>query len=195
VAIASTTPDALIAMAEEQRPDLAAAAAQAQAAESSLALARRQRIPDVALTGNYQQQGRGQDALQPPTATFGVQLLLPVLDRNQGAIAKSESQLRAQRLLREKVEAQVTADVRTAWSAFVTAQARAERSQTALLERARRARELVDYQYQKGAVSLFERLDAERQYVTAVVESYQTLADFWTALYQLEAAVGTELDS
>jgi cobalt-zinc-cadmium efflux system outer membrane protein len=194
-ALAGTTPAGLIALAEEHRPDLAAAAAQARSAEAALALARRQRLPDVALTGNYQQEGRGQDALQPPTATFGVQLPLPILDRNQGGIARSESQLRSQRLLRDKLDAQITADVRTAWATFAAARARAERAQSALVESARRARDLVAYQYQKGAVSLFERLDAERVYVAAVVESFQALADFWTSLYQLEASVGMELES
>jgi outer membrane protein, heavy metal efflux system len=192
-ALAGATSDSLLALAEEHRPDLAAAAAQERGAEAALALARRQRLPDVALTGNYLQQGRGQDALQPPTATFGVLLPLPILDRNQGAIVKSEAQLRAQRLLREKVEAQIATDVRTAWTAFQSARARAERSQERLVETARKARDLVAYQYQKGAVSLFERLDAERVYVAVTAESFQTMADFWTSLYQLDASVGMEL--
>jgi cobalt-zinc-cadmium efflux system outer membrane protein len=192
-ALAGATSESLLALAEAHRPDLAAAAAQERSAEAALALARRQRFPDVALTGNYLQEGRGQDALQPPTATFGVSLPLPILDRNQGGIAKSESQLRAQRLLREKVQAQIAADVRTAWTAFASARARVERSQGKLLGQARRARDLVAYQYEKGAVSLFERLDAERVYVAVTAESFQTMADFWTSLYQLDASVGTEL--
>ena len=53
----------------------------------------------------------------------------------------------------------------------------------------------MDYQYQKGAVSLFERLDAERTFVAVQVEYLQTMADFWTARYQLEAAVGSETPS
>jgi cobalt-zinc-cadmium efflux system outer membrane protein len=193
-ALAGTTEDGLIALAQEHRPDLAAATATVRSAEAALALSRRQRVPDVALTGNYEQQGHGQDALQPPTATFGFQLALPILDRNQGNIAKSEAQLRSQRLLRDKAEAQITADVRTAWGELASARARVERSQSALLESARRARDLVGYQYQKGAVSLFERLDAERVYVAAVVESFQALADYWTALYRLDVAVGMDLE-
>ena len=192
-ALAGATPASLVALAEDHRPDLAAAAVQERGAEAAVTLARRQRLPDVALTGNYLQEGRGQDAIQPPTATFGVSLPLPILDRNQGGIAKSEAELRTRRLLREKVEAQVTTDVRTAWAAFESARARTERSQAQLLEKARRARDLVVYQHQKGAVSLFERLDAERTYVAATIEAFQALADYWTSLYLLDAAVGTEL--
>jgi len=189
-ALAGTTPEALIALAEEHRPDLAVATTEARLAESAMALARRERLPDVQLTGNYTQEGRGQNALQPPTLTFGVQLPLPVLDRNQGRIAKSESQLRVQRLRREKVEAQITDDVGTAWYAFQAAKTRVKRL---LRERAQQARDLVHEQYKKGAVSLLERLDAERVHVAAVVESLKASADFCTACYQLEAAVGMEL--
>jgi cobalt-zinc-cadmium efflux system outer membrane protein len=192
-AVGDSTQDSLTALAREHRPDLAAAEAQVHGAESGLALARRQRVPDVAVVGGYQQQGHVTDAIQPPTASFGVSLPLPILYRNQGEIAKAEATLTAQHVQRDKVDAQLVTDVRGAWAAFTSARARVDRLETRLLERARRARDLVDYQYQKGAVSLFERLDAERTFVTVEVEYYQAEADFWTALYQLEQAVGTEL--
>ena len=120
-------------------------------------------------------------------------LPLPILYRNQGEIAKAEATLSAQRVQRDKLDAQVVNDVRTAWAAFTSAQARVARMEGPLLKRARQARDLVDYQYQKGAVSLFERLEAERTFVTVSTEYDQAEADFWTALYQLEQAVGTEL--
>src|SRR5262249_1237131 len=189
-ALAGTTPEALIALAQEHRPDLAVATTETRLAESAIALARRDRLPDVPLSGNYAQEGRGRNAPRPPHLPFGVQHPLPVLDRNEGRIAKSESQLRVQRLRREKVEAQITDDVGTAWYAFETAQTRVKRS---LRERAQQARDLVHEQYKKGAVSLLERLDAERVHVAAVVESLKASAEFCTACYQLEAAVGMEL--
>ena len=192
-AVGDSTQDSLTALARDHRPDLAAADAQVHSAEAGLALARRQRVPDVSVVGGYTQEGRGNEAIQPPTANFGVSLPLPILYRNQGEIAKAEATLTAQHVQRDKVDAQVATDVRTAWAAFTSARARVDRMESRLLERARRARDLVDYQYQKGAVSLFERLDAERTFVAVEVEYYQAEADFWTSLYQLEQAVGTEL--
>jgi outer membrane protein, heavy metal efflux system len=191
--VGESTQDSLTALAREHRPDLGAAEAQVHSAESGLALARRQRVPDVAVVGGYQQEGRGNEAIQPPTANFGVSLPLPILYRNQGEIAKAEATLTTQHVQRDKIDAQLVTDVRSAWAAFTSARARVDRLETRLLERARRARDLVDYQYQKGAVSLFERLDAERTFVTVEVEYDQAEADFWTSLYQLEQAVGTEL--
>src|SRR5262249_4008352 len=84
-AVTATTPDALIALAEEHRPDLASAAAQVRAAESALALGRRGRVPGGALAANHQQEGRGENAIQPPTAHLGIQLLVPALERRPDA--------------------------------------------------------------------------------------------------------------
>jgi cobalt-zinc-cadmium efflux system outer membrane protein len=191
--VESSTQDSLTALGREHRPDLAAAEAQVRSAEAGVALARRQRVPDVAVLGAYTQEGRGNNAIQPPTASLGVSLPLPILYRNQGEIAKAEATLTAQHVQRDKLDAQLVTDVRSAWAAFASAQARVARMEGPLLKRARQARDLVDYQYQKGAVSLFERLEAERTLVTVNVEYDQAEADFWTALYQLEQAVGTEL--
>jgi cobalt-zinc-cadmium efflux system outer membrane protein len=191
--VESNSQDSLAALAREHRADLAAADAQVRSAEAGVALARRQRVPDVAVIGAYQQEGHGNNAIQPPTASLGVSLPLPILYRNQGEIAKAEATLSAQRVQHDKLDAQVVNDVRTAWAALTSAQARVARMEGPLLKRARQARDLVDYQYQKGAVSLFERLEAERTFVSVSTEYDQAEADFWTALYQLEQAVGTEL--
>ena len=191
--VESSNQDSLIALAREHRPDLAAADAQVRSAEAGVALARRQRVPDVALVGTYSQEGHGNNAIQPPTASLGVSLPLPILYRNQGEIAKAEATLTAQRVQHDKVDAQLATDVRNAWVAFQSAQARVARMEGPLLKRAREARDLVDYQYQKGAVSLFERLEAERTFVGVSTEYDQAQADYWTSLYQLEQAVGMEL--
>jgi cobalt-zinc-cadmium efflux system outer membrane protein len=191
--VESSTQDSLIALGREHRPDLAAADAQVHSAEAGVALARRQRVPDVALVGTYSQEGHGNNAIQPPTASLGVSLPLPILYRNQGEIAKAEATLTAQRVQHDKVDAQLATDVRNAWVAFQSAQARVARMEGPLLKRAREARDLVDYQYQKGAVSLFERLEAERTFVSVSTEYDQAQTDYWTSLYQLEQAVGTEL--
>jgi cobalt-zinc-cadmium efflux system outer membrane protein len=62
-----------------------------------------------------------------------------------------------------------------------------------LLERSKRARDLVQLQYQKGAASLLEYLDAQRTYIANNVEYLQELANYWIAVYQLEAAVGMDM--
>jgi outer membrane protein TolC len=62
-----------------------------------------------------------------------------------------------------------------------------------LLPQASRARDLVRLQYEKGATSLFEFLDAQRTYLATQNEFLQNLNDYWSAVFQLEQAAGVEL--
>jgi len=154
--------DVLAREALERRPDLLAASAQEGRAEAGLGLARRQRVPDIALSAQYQQQGSGQNALQPPTLTFAVQLPLPIFYRQQGEIARAQAEVRAQSAAREKLRAQALLDVQEARAAVEANRRLVERMRARLLERARRTRDLVQVQYEKGAASLLELLDAQR---------------------------------
>jgi cobalt-zinc-cadmium efflux system outer membrane protein len=47
--------------------------------------------------------------------------------------------------------------------------------------------------YQKGAASLIDFLDAQRGYVASQLEYHQDLANYWSAVYQLEQATATSL--
>ena len=62
-----------------------------------------------------------------------------------------------------------------------------------LLGRARRARDLIEVQYQKGSASLLDLLDAQRTFLAVNAERLALLASYWTAVSALEAAVSQEL--
>lgn len=185
--------DGLYQAARENRPDLRALDRQVERADSTLALARRQRFPDISLSGTYSQEGSGQNAIQPPTLTFSAQLPLPIFYQQQGEVRKAEADLRAQVLQRGKVRALVAQDVSQAFAAWQGGQKLVERMQGRILERAKVARDLVRIQYEKGAASLLELLDAERTYIAVHAEYMQDLALYWTSVAQLEQAVGKEL--
>ena len=99
---------------------------------------------------------------------------------------------KSQTVRRDKIEAQVGSDVATAFATFQATRTRVERMEGRLLDRARRARDLVEFQYKKGAASLLELLDAERTFIATNVEYRQDLADYWTAVFQVEQATGTQ---
>jgi AcrB/AcrD/AcrF family/Outer membrane efflux protein len=152
--------DSLLARALSGRPDLVAARRQVERAEAALALARRQRLPDVSLSVSYAQQGTTNLAVSPPTWTVGLSLPLPLFHLRSGEIARAEAELAAQRLALARIEAGSVSDVETAWATFEQARALVARMEGGLLDRARTARDLVTIQYQKGAASLLELLDA-----------------------------------
>jgi len=196
-ALAQATPASLVAEAFDRRPDLKAQRAQHARADAAVALAKRLRFPDIALDLNYQQAGSGgigtNAPLTPPTLTVGLNAPLPLFYRQQGEIRKAESDLKLQDAQQAKIEAQVVSDVATAHANYAAAKDQVERMQGRLLERARRARDLVGIQYQKGAASLLELFDAERTYIATNVEYLNDLAAYWIAVSQVEQAVGVDL--
>lgn len=183
----------LLNEARAHRPDLAATRFQIERAHAAVDLAQRLVIPDVFPSLQYSQEGRGQNAIQPPTITLGISAALPLFNRYHGEVAHAYADLETQEVSRRKVEAQIASDVSAAYSAFTSASSRAIRMTGRLLDRSARARDLVRLQYEKGAASLFELLDAQRTFLGTQTEYLQTLNDFWIAVFQLEQATGVEL--
>lgn len=192
-ALAAADRAALVARALADRPDLRAAERQVAQSEAALALARRMRVPDVSLSLSYAQQGTTNAAVSPPTWTVGVALPLPVFYRQQGEIARAEADAAARRLALAQAQASATADVEGAWAAYQAARSQAERMQGRLLERAHTALDLVTVQYEKGAASLLDLLDAQRTWIGVRSEYFQDVEAYWTAVFRLEQAAGVSL--
>jgi len=183
----------LVAIAVSTRADLRAWGYTRESAEHSLALARRERFPDVGLFANYTQYGTGPDAVQPPTVTIGLSFNLPVFYQQQGEVRRAEADVATATVSREKALAQVVSDVAAAWATWVAARDQVQRMETLILDRAKRARDIVDLQFRGGTATLMDFLDAERTYIATNEEYLQDLASYWGALYALEQAVGAEL--
>lgn len=188
----SASEQSLLQTAMATRADLRAWTFTRESAEAALALAKRQRFPDVALFANYTQFGTGPDAVQPPTVTLGLSFNLPVAYQQQGEIRRAEADIGGATVAREKALAQVVSDVTTAWAQYTAARDLVTRVDT-IRERAKKARDIVDLQYRGGTATLMDFLDAERQYIAANQEHLQDLALYWGAVFGLEQAVGAEL--
>jgi outer membrane protein, heavy metal efflux system len=192
--LSNATADSLMNQAIDHRPDLKALKLQRERAQASISLARRQRFPDLSLNVQYSQQaGNDVNAAQPPTVSFGIIGTFPLFYFQQGEIKKAEADYRTQELQLAKTQAQLVSDVEGAYNAFASSRKLIERMERRLLDRSKRARDLVSLQYQKGAASLLEYLDANRTFIATMVEYLQDLTNYWTAVYQLEAAIGMEL--
>ena len=192
-ALAKLTGDDLIPQALAARPDLQVQVHQEERAQAALDLAGRQRIPDVAVSAQLNGQGTGQDALQPTTLSVGLSLPLPVLYQQQGELARARADKKTQAATRRKLVLQVATDVRQGLASLAAARSMVERMQGRQLAQARRARDLVQLQFEKGAASLLELLDAQRAWAQTSLEFLQDLHRLWSAVFQLELAVGREL--
>jgi cobalt-zinc-cadmium efflux system outer membrane protein len=192
-ALAQATRDSLLDAAYQHRADLKAAGLSRERAELSVRGARRQLLPDIALSAQFAAEGYATSAISPPTLTFGLSVPVPLFYHYRGEVARAEADLKTQSLQRAKVEAQLVSDVEAGFRTFEQTRKRVERMESRLLDRAKRTRDLIQLQYQKGAASLLELVDAERTYVSTNFEYLKDLADYWTAVFQLEQAVGMEL--
>ncbi|MEO6418175.1 MAG: TolC family protein, partial [Polyangiaceae bacterium] len=184
---------ALMRDAIEHRPDLKALGYQRDRAEASIDLEKRKRFPDIALSAQYTQTGTGQLAIQPPTIIFGISTPIPILYQNQGEIRRAEADYRGQTLVQARLYAQVAAEVESALTAFSVSKQLVERMESVLLARAKTARDIVKRQFEGGTTSLIDFLDAQRTFTATNLEYLQDLTNYWTAVAQLELAVGAEL--
>jgi cobalt-zinc-cadmium efflux system outer membrane protein len=193
----------LLRIAFAHRPDLIGLGYLRQQAEAQLALVKRQRFPDINLGVNYAWGGYGgvstNGPIQGPTLTFNLSAPLPVFYGLDGERRQAEAQHDASALQHAKATAQVVNDVSSSLAAYVAARETVELMEGARrdgggeLESARGAFEIVEVQYEKGAASLTDYLDALRTYIATKTEYFGDLANYRTAVYQLEAAVATEL--
>jgi cobalt-zinc-cadmium efflux system outer membrane protein len=196
--LAAASVEELLRAAFDHRPDLLALGYQRQSAEAAIALARRQRFPDISVGIGYTQTGTGGQGvnapIQPPTATITLSAPVPLFYQMQGEIRKAEANYDFQSLSQAKVVAQVVGELSQAMSAFETSRGLVERMENGgLLRSAKMARDITRTQYERGAGTLMDLLDAQRTYITTSIEYIQDLTSYWTAVSQLEQAAGMEL--
>jgi cobalt-zinc-cadmium efflux system outer membrane protein len=195
--LSGATAQSLLETALATRPDLKAADAQQRRAEASVRQAKRARFPDLALSlgVDYAASGGGSFSSNtvPPTVIAGISGNVPLFYQQQGEIKKAEADRLTQNATFQKTRAQVLTDIGSAFGNYGTAKELVERMEGRLLERARLARDLTKLQYEKGAASLLEYLDASRTFIATNVEYLTDLGSYWIAIFQLEQAVGAPL--
>ncbi len=189
----TSSPDTLLRSAFEKRPDLRALGYQRQSAEAQIRLDKRLVFPDVSVSVNYTQTGSGQNAIQPPTLSVGLSAPLPVFYQMQGEVRKAEAAYNTQSLMQAQTTAQVVSDLEAAYAAFAGSKVLVERLERTELETAKLARDITERQFHGGTATLMDFLDAQRTYIATNIEYLQDLAAYWTAVFQLEQAVGADL--
>jgi cobalt-zinc-cadmium efflux system outer membrane protein len=196
--LADASEERLLRIAFDHRPDLVATGYQRASADAQNALVHRQQFPDVTLGINYSQIGTGATqtggAVSPPTLTIGLSAPLPVFYQLQGEVRQAEALQETNALGQAKTTALVVSDVSSSFAGFSGARQLVIRMEGGgLLSSAKTARDITRLQYEKGAASLTDFLDAQRTYIATNVEYFQDLTNYWTAVFQLEQAVGTDL--
>jgi cobalt-zinc-cadmium efflux system outer membrane protein len=172
------------ARALRERPDFHAAELGITAAQSQILLAKANAKVDV--TGTYDfTHVSGEN-----TASLFANFPLPIFNRNQGEIARTNYALTQAQEQKESASDTVLSDVANAYEAVRSNDEIVQLYLSGYLKQAQDSRDISEYAYKRGADSLLDFLDAERSYRSTQLAYRQALASYMTAVEQLKAAVG-----
>jgi cobalt-zinc-cadmium efflux system outer membrane protein len=169
----------------QTRPDYRAARQSVTAANSQFLLAKADGKQDVTVQGNYSHV----NAIN--AVSLYASIPLPIFNRNQGEIARTRFAIAQSQEQEKAANNQVMTDVRDAYENLQTSDQIVRLYRSGYLDRAQKDRDISEYAYQRGAVSLLDFLDAERSYRATQLAYRQALASWLLAVEQLREAVGS----
>lgn len=181
--------------AEENRPDLIALRRQLDKTNADIALEERKAYPQITPKIGYTRQFQQQAIGFPDASSWGagVDVTVPLFDRNQGNIAKAKSlHIQTQHNLQAQL-VDMRAEIDQALKTFASAYQFISYDDPGQLEAAKNVRDKITQAYELGGKTLIEVLDAQRAYLETYKVHISGRSSYWHALYQLDAAIGKDL--
>lgn len=182
------TLDDLNRQALVNRPDLQAAHTTVKQANDTVSLAFGNRARDWTWSGDYTNQGGGTNGVG---AAFSMEL--PIHDRNQGEIARSQVAARQAVETESSTQVVVLTDVVNAYHGLKTSDEIVGLYEGGYLNQATQSRDISLYAYQRGAATILDVLDAERSYRSTQLAYRQAMATYMIAAQQVNEVVGTQV--
>jgi cobalt-zinc-cadmium efflux system outer membrane protein len=196
----------LLQLAMAHRPDLAVQRANEALANAELRLDRAEGKPDASVFGGYERPNSGfaQEAfnaagnLSPIRqtfnyATFGLNINLPLFNRNQGAAVADTAAMQAARSQLAAVDLNLRHEVTQNLIRFNGAQARVEVYRSGVRDQAAHNLEVVRQTYSYGRTTLLDVIAEQRRYIDIETGYTDILLDAYAAHVALEQAVGANL--
>ena len=184
------TPEEGLKQALERRADLKAAEAQVRAAERSLAAAKAERYPSLALSADY-----GAIGMNPSNShgTFTVtgSLKFPIWQggRAEGDIAQAQAALEQRRAELADSKARIESDIRTSWLDVQTAASQIEVAKNNQ-EVSRQTLELTRQRFDAGITDSVEVVQAQESVATADLDYINSIFAHNLAKLTLARAIG-----
>jgi outer membrane protein, heavy metal efflux system len=175
----------LQARALAERPDLRAAKLGITAAQSQVGLARANGKQDLNVSMNLSHVSGS------TSSSWFVSIPIPVFDRNQGEIKRTQFAVDQSKFDATSAEETVIADVRNAWETARNSEEIVQLYTSGYLKQGQDSRDISNYAYKDGAATLLDLLDSERSYRSVQLGYRQALANYMLSLEQLREAVGT----
>jgi len=180
-------------IALDTRPDLKAAVAAIDKAQTDHKLAMANGSTDPTLSAWYTHNG----SFNNPEAinTLGVSISIPLrlFDRNQGEKLRTQLEITRAQRLRDGAEAMVLSDVDSSYATLESQLTLLQPYKTKYLQQSVRVRDTITFAYQNGGASLLDFLNAQAEYRSVQLNYVNLVGSYLTAAAQLNMAVGREV--
>ena len=182
------------ALALANRPEIKIAQAKIDMEKSHLDLARRNWIPDPAVTVQAQRYNDSRQAASELDA--GVSFRVPWVNprKYSAAVREAKENLAAAEHGLDQTSAESVGLLRNALEKVHTAKHHVELFRDKLVPQARQAFEANQFGYETGKASFLEWIMAQRNLRDLEAMGQQHVADYYTALAELEAVIGADLN-
>ena len=182
--------ETLIDKALQQRPDLQADKLRAEQANKALELAQRLKYPDVTVNAGYAHDPSNNNL---SSAFVGFSVPLPLFYQYQGETDKAFVNLNQNKLAIEQTEISIRNEVIVALAAWHNANKVVQRFNEGLLKDALTVKNSSELAYSKGATSVLDFIDAQRNYKNVMRDYYGAMINRVNAYYNLAKSLGMEL--
>jgi cobalt-zinc-cadmium efflux system outer membrane protein len=189
-AIAAVPPLEVLENHVTANPDLARWTAQVSQRQAAVELARAQAVPDLTAGVGARRFEESDDT----AAVVEFSLPLPLFDRNQGDVLESRFALAKARADRRAAEVRVSVALATTYQELAAAHAEAQSLRDNVLPAAQEAFDATNQSYQQGKRGYLEVLDAQRSLFEARGQYINALADYHSAVAEVEGLIGHGLD-
>jgi outer membrane protein, heavy metal efflux system len=169
------------------RPEIKVAEAQIALAGVSIKLERSEAKGEVTPYLGYKRVGVDN------TVLAGVTVPLPIGNRNQSGIARAEAEQKVSETNLNLVRNRTLAEVEAAYRAYETAREQVRAYEAGLLKQADESREIQFAAYQEGATELITLIEAQKTRTEVRANYYRAIFDYYTSIFQLELATGTDI--
>lgn len=169
------------------RPEIKVAEAELALAGVSIKLERSRAKGEVTPYVGYKRVGVDN------TVLAGVTVPLPMGNRNQSGIARAEAEQRVSETNLSLVRNRTLAEVEAAYGAYETAREQVRAYEAGLLKQADESREIQLGAYQEGATELITLIEAQKTRTEVRANYYRAIFDYYTSIFQLELATGTDI--
>jgi cobalt-zinc-cadmium efflux system outer membrane protein len=180
--------DALIA-AVDKSPAITAKLSQIKIAEHNLSLEKRNRIPDLSLSGGMKKIEADDDTIY----IVGLSLPIPLFDRNQAGVARAAAELDQQAAALAAEKNRLVKDLKIAYQTLETAHHQVNTIQTDILPSAQRVLDAVKEGYQEGEFGFLDMLEAQSTLYESHESYVEALGRYHHAVIDLENLLGRDL--